>query len=360
MRIILAAPQDKTVLGVLGSYCKTTLQALGNEVVVFDFRKEFYAGSAVIQRLKHALRSVFTFLPSLHALPVVKLTIDDKVNRMLVSCAATFKPDMLLVLCGENIFPDTLIKIKNVSDAVTVNWFYDTLISSHRENLVNSVLPYYDYLFIIDSLSVLKRIKADLKKVATLPLACEPSVHKRVILSDKEAEIYGSDVAFVGTVTPEREKILEELKGFNLKIWGRWEHKSDCLRTCYQKKDVYTDEAVKIYNASKITLDIHSLFGQKNEIYNVTPRLFEVPASGGFLLTNYTNQISDFYKVGNEIISYRDVNELKSLISYYLKHSDERTGIAERGYQRAHQEHTYVNRITKLLKIIKDSYGILN
>ncbi|MCX5700367.1 MAG: glycosyltransferase [Candidatus Omnitrophica bacterium] len=360
MRIILATPQDKTVLGVIGSYCKAALQAQGNEVSVFDFRKEFYAKSTLMQRLKSAVRSALPFLPSLRELPAVKLVIDDKVNRMLLDRSVKFKPDILLVLCGENISLDTLIKIKNVSGTFTVNWFYDTLISPHRESLVRSVLPCYDYLFIVDSLGVLKRIKADFNKVATLPLACEPLVHKRVVLSDKEARIYGSDVAFVGTVTPEREKILEELSGFNLKIWGRWSRKSACLNSCYQKKDVYAEEAVKIYNSSKIILDVHSLFGREKEIYNVTPRLFEVPASGAFLLTNYVSQVSDFYKIGEEIITYGDVNELKNQVSYYLKHPDERINIAERGYQRAHKEHTYANRVTKLLETVKNMYTSIN
>ncbi len=112
------------------------------------------------------------------------------------------------------------------------------------------------------------------------------------------------------------------------------------------------EEAVKIYNASRIVVDIHGLYGPGTPVFNVTPRVFEVPASGGFLLTNNIPQAAGFYEIGREMIVYDSTEELKRLIRYYLEHPEERAAIADKGYQRARKEHTYTHRLRQLLDTV--------
>lgn len=354
MKILLAAPQDETVLGIIGRYCQEALGELGNEVVVFDFRKRPYSSGKVVSRLKRAIRTVLPSLPSPYDISSkFREQVDRKINQQLEELTFKFQPDLLLVLCGENISPGTLEKIRSGMHTVIVNWFHDTLLSPYRQELMQRIALAYDVLFIVDSTEVLKEVPLPAKRVEVLPLACNPQVHKKLTLSDAEMKNYGSDIAFVGTVTPERELWLEELAEFDLKIWGRWLRKSPALKRCYQKKDVYAEEAVKIYNASKIILDFHSLWQKQVQLYNVTPRIFEVPASGGFLLTNPSIQVKDFYTIGAEMVVYRDLKDLKRLISYYLKHEGERRAIAERAYQKARAVYTFTNRLTILLETVR-------
>ena len=353
MKILLAAPQDKTVLGIITHYCQKAMEAIGNEVVVFDFRKRPYSRNHFVPLLKSLIRPFFPSLPSPYDLPKIREAADQETNHLLLELVNTYKPDILLVLCGENILPETLTRIRKGLNITTVNWFHDTLLSPLRKELIQNALPFYNYLFVVDSLDVLKHLELKVENIYTLALGCEPQVHKRIKLSEKEKNMYGSDIAFVGTVTLERERILEKLAEFNMKIWGRWQRESPRLKGCYQKKDVYTEEAVKIYNASKIVLDIHSLFGIEKEIFNVTPRLFEVPASGAFLLTNSSLQVGSFYELNHEIAVYHDVEELKRLIRYYLAHEKERQDMAQRAFVRAHREHTYLQRLKTLLEYVK-------
>ena len=145
---------------------------------------------------------------------------------------------------------------------------------------------------------------------------------------------------------------MEELSDFDIKIWGRWRGCSARLKGHYQDKDVYGSEAVKIYNAAKVVIDIHGQFGLRDEIFNVTPRLFEVPASGALLITNNIPQVHTLYKAGEEVVVYDDISDLRERIKYYLSHEESRIAIARRGYKRAHLEHTYTQRLAKLLKIV--------
>jgi len=353
MKILLAAPQDKEVLGIIGGYCKKALERLGNEVLVFDFRQHPYPKGKFTSCLKSRIRTLFPSMPSPYDVSIIKSLTEQKINRMLFDCVYKFRPDILLVLLGENILPQTITKVSQDLGAITLNWFHDSLLLSYRRSFLENISGFYDYIFIVDSLEVLRNRDIQAKRIETLALGCDPEVHRRTALSPEEIKKYGSDVAFVGTVTPEREKILEALADFNLKIWGRWPTESLRLKGCYQKQDIYKEEAVKVYNASKVIIDIHGLYGIEKEIFNVTPRVFEVPASGGFLLTNHIPQVCEFYKVKEEIITYKDINELKYLISYYLEHPQERQAISERAYQRAHREHTYLERLRMLLKTIK-------
>ncbi|MDD5044346.1 MAG: glycosyltransferase [Candidatus Omnitrophica bacterium] len=353
MKILLAAPQDKTVLGVVASHCKKALEELGNEVSVFDFRRHPYAENWPVKTLKNMIRPFFPRLPSPYEQPAIKASTDKKINTLLYGKAASFKPDLLLVLCGENISSETILRLKHDLGITSANWFHDTLLSEARQELIFSVLPVYDYLFIVDDEEVLKQINVNFRRVSTLPLACDPAIHKHLDLSIADIRTYGSDVAFVGTLTPERESILESLAEFDLKIWGIWAKKSKRLAKCYQRQNISSFEAAKVYNAAKIVIDIHTLFGRVNKIFNVTPRVFEVPASGGFLLTNDCVQVRDFYNVPQEMVVYGNISELKEMIRYYLGHPEERAAIVSGAKARVKREHTYLNRMRSLLDTIK-------
>ncbi|MCX5680001.1 MAG: glycosyltransferase [Candidatus Omnitrophica bacterium] len=344
LRILLVAPEDCTTRGVIGGYCRRALEALGNEVSVYDFRRYPYSNTAFISCIKSVVRPIFPSLPSPYDIPAVKSAVNRNINKGLADFARAYKPDLLLALLGENIMPETLKAVK-MTGTVTANWLFDTLHSSRSMTIAKEGRHDYDHLFVIDDPAALKYLGLDVANIHTLPLACDPEIHRRV-------DLYGSDVAFIGTVTPERERILSCLSGLDLKIWGRWQRRLPEIRKCYRKKDIYSGEAVKVYNASKIILDCHGLFYSGKRIFNVTPRVFEVPASGGFVLTNYAPQVSNLYKIGEEMAVYKDEDEMMALIKYYLSHDDEREGMAKKAHDRAHKEHTYRGRLKGLLETV--------
>jgi len=352
MKIILATPQDKTALGVTGGYCERALKALGHEVAVFDFRKRPYAQNKVISGMRSLIRPVFSAAPSLYDVPAVHAAVDKGLNRALVEKARVFRPDLLLVLLGENIAAESVSEIGRLG-AVTANWLFDSLILPHRLDFMRRIAPAYDHIFLIDSPEVLRAADLQVRNIASILLGCDPSVHNRMVLSGAERERYGSAVAFIGTVTPEREKILEKLRGFDLKIWGRWQRKNPLLARAYRDKDLYESDAVKIFNAARIIIDIHGQYASGGNLYNVTPRVFEVPSSGGFLLTNDIPQLHGLYRVGEEIAVYKDGDDLKKLVEYYLAHGPEREKIAQAGYNRAHSEHTYAKRLETLIRTVR-------
>ena len=351
MKVLLAAPTEKIALGMVGRYCRRALEDLGHKVEVFDFRQKPYPQSKFLLGVKSMIRKAIPLSFSPYDMPVIKSLADRIANKKLLKLALAYKPDLFLVLLGENIWPETVIEIKKKTGAVTVNWIHDTLLLLSRRNFLQIVLPYYDRIFIIDSGKVLERYGIESRNIDTLPVGCDTSVFRRMELSEEDARKYGGDVVFLGSVIPAREKLLEGIADFNPGIWGRWPRRSPRIERCYKEQNIYEDESAKIYNASKIVLDFHGLYGE-GDVFNVTPRVFEVPASGGFLLTNYCSQLAELYKIGEEIVVYKDIEELRRLIRYYLDHPQERWEISQKGYKRARSEHTYLCRMRKLLSIV--------
>jgi len=353
MKILLCAPWDETVLGRIASYAYRALGDMGHAVEVFDFRQRKYSRWPLVQPLKRALRKIWPQVPSPYGVPAIRDAVDRDVNQRLVARCRSFAPDLLLVFCGENIGVTTLEAAREMG-IITANWFHDSLIYVSRRDLVRDVLPVYDILFLVDDLDVLKKTGALFTRARTLPLACFPEVHRPLALSDDEKRRWGADVAFVGTVTPGRVRILRKLTGFHLGIWGAWSERDPALAAFYRGRNVRGEDAVKIYNASKVNLDIHVMWGVREEWYNVTPRVFEVPACGGFLLTCAVRQLETLYTPGEEMAVVRDADALAGRVRYYLDHEPERIALAQRALARARREHTYTQRLRILIQAVED------
>jgi spore maturation protein CgeB len=350
MKVLLVAPQSKdTILGTIGCYCKDTLIDLGYEVETFDFRQSQYLKGSVASFVKKIIKKFFP--KPVYRIPLVNSLENEKMNKLLLKVTEEYRPNIFFVLMGDGILSQTLEKIKNMG-ITTVNWFHDSVLAPIRKDFVENISKYYDYFFMIDSVEVLNYIKISSGCVKTIPLACIPEIHKTLSLSEKEIKKYGSEVSFVGTVKFKRAEVLSSLTEFDLGIWGYWLEKEHKLKNCYRKQHIFGREAIKIYNASKIILDIHLSYGTGDRKFNVTPRVFEVPASGGFLLVDETPQMTELYEIGKEIICYEDENDLKEKIRYYLAHPEERKLIAQKGQERAYRDHTYENRLKEIFSII--------
>jgi len=67
---------------------------------------------------------------------------------------------------------------------------------------------------------------------------------------------------------------------------------------------------VDIYNASNIGLDISQW--DKKKFSGLNSENFRIfPACGTFFITDDSNEIREYYNIGEEIETYQDVSELK-------------------------------------------------
>ena len=106
----------------------------------------------------------------------------------------------------------------------------------------------------------------------------------------------------------------------------------------------------KLYNVSKINLNIQ-IYASKT---NVNKRTFDIPACGGFMLSNFKEDLVRLFKEGEEVVCFRDRSELPEMIDYYLKRPKARREIAATAQKRILKEHTFTHRMEKILSIMKE------
>ncbi len=86
-------------------------------------------------------------------------------------------------------------------------------------------------------------------------------------------------------------------------------------------------------------------------------RVFDVPASGGFLLTDYRLQLNAAFEVGREVVCYHGVEEIGDLVRHYLSNPSARREISLRARVRIEREHSYAHRIETICANMKRMFG---
>jgi spore maturation protein CgeB len=261
---------------------------------------------------------------------------DAYVNRTVLKLAQSLKPDLFLCVKGLQLSPATIREIDALGTATAGYWIDDPL--DHQRSLRNA--PAYRCYFTNDRDSVARYREEGIVDIWHLPSSASgDNFHP---LPAREAL---ADVTFIGTHSPYRESILAELQDFDLHVYGPGWHKS-ALEPNRIHPAAFGTQTNEIFNRSRINLNIHNWFGQGSAM---NLRLFEVPAAGGFLLTDWVDEIADAYQDGQHIACWRSVAELRDKIAHYLAHEEERLAVALAGREHFLSQHSYASRAAFLL-----------
>jgi spore maturation protein CgeB len=342
--------KNKLLVGSIGWFWERNLKKLGHDVEVFVNRESKILNYK--RRISHPnLHKIFIKLKANSSL-LTKLDTNI-INYALVKKALYFKPDIILVTEGENIYPETFQKIKSKLDVkiglrLGANPFYFQYIG---KGIVRN-LPNYDVIFTNKKYLIPELIKAGAKRVRYYSLRCDPEFH-RSVNSESERKL---DVCFIGSRYSLREKYLKAVAelalkvGFSFKFWGFDWSKEETDKSLYRYYQGITfgEEMVKIYSSSKIALNIeHSIDRSGGNM-----RLFEIPACGAMQIVNEKEEIENLFKRGEEIVMFKDTRELKEKILYYLRNDEIRSKIAQAGQARAHREHNYERGLKYIIEAL--------
>lgn len=102
-----------------------------------------------------------------------------------------------------------------------------------------------------------------------------------------------------------------------------------------------------VFHGSTINLNMTA----KSIRSGIPQRVWDVLGCGGFLISNYQAEIPEHFIPNEDIVLYSSEEELISLVEYYLAHPDLCREIAENGYQKVKQFHTWPIRLTQLLEL---------
>ena len=85
-------------------------------------------------------------------------------------------------------------------------------------------------------------------------------------------------------------------------------------------------------------------------------RTFEIPACGGFVLHEFSEEVEEMFQEGRDLEFFRDVNEMNEKIEFYLKNPEKAALIGENGWRNVvENNHTYAERVKNIIQIINSN-----
>lgn len=145
---------------------------------------------------------------------------------------------------------------------------------------------------------------------------------------------------------------LQKLADFSPSVFGDpgWDQLLDS-RFEINREISYYDGMPGFYNRTEIQFNMTS----RQMTQAVNQRVFDVPSCRHFILTDYRPQLDEIFEPG-EIVSFSNPEEIPELVKFYLNNPDERKRIATLGYEKVTKYHTYEQRLSRLLELVKTAY----
>ena len=278
-------------------------------------------------------------------------------NARLLEAARRLRPDVLF-LTGDNevIYPETLARIKAETGATLIYACGTSpIVFSHANERAAARL--YDLVIANDFYHGMQWQELGAARMVNLPnVACEPDFHHPYDLSEDERRAYACDVAFVGTLVPDhlysrRVRALEALRDFDLGIWSV-HPVPESLRP-YHRGAALGEEMLRVLSGATLALNVHGDFMR----YGGNMRLFEIAAVGTLQIADDLPGVRKWFSPGENIVTYRDRNDLREKVAYYLAHPDERARIAEAARAHVYANHTYSVRARELMVVVAEIRG---
>lgn len=274
------------------------------------------------------------------------------IRRRLEHACAEWRPSVVLVVKGGPITASVIRRIKVRVDTLFVNLFPDNPLWMIPFEAIEA----YD-LFLTKERYALRALEAvGIRNLHYLPLYCVPASHHPVTPGPAEVAALAGRVAFVGSHYPYRERLLHELRGYPVQIWGGgWTRAaSPAVRAMVAGGPVFGRAKLAVYSAAALALNHHH---PMNDIVGVNTRAFELAAAGACQLVDLKDELPALFTPGREVLAYRDLAELRRLLDYHLAHPDEARDIGQAALKRALAEHTLRHRLEEVLQVLETRFG---
>lgn len=268
----------------------------------------------------------------------------------------SFKPDLVFIYKGQWVQPET-IKLFNDIGCKVINFYPDVSFTAHGK-YIPACIPLYDLVFSTKSFALEDAQRLfNYSKVKFVPHGFDPDIHKQTLALNAPQDFY-CDASFIGTHSNSKERYLKHLKksipSLKLNIWGSgWQHADQILQECLMKSSVHGDLYAIAIQCSKINIALLSekVVGASSGD-QITSRTFHIPASGGFMLHQRTNEVKEYFKEDEEIGCFSEEDELVSKVKKYLGHPINRNKMAKLATEKCIINYSVLNRAKQILNSI--------
>ena len=281
-------------------------------------------------------------------------------NKAVITVCNKFKPDFVLFWRATHIWPST-IKQLSIMGVQTGSYNNDDPFGPKVHGKVPwhhhflwfwylRCIPFYDKNFFYRKINCEEAIAHGAKHAEVLLPYFMPWQDRPKKLFGEDVLRFQTDVVFVGHYEPDgRELSLRVLAeaGIKVKLWGGSSWTSAVLGDLWSKLAPITkaedDNYAKALSGAKICL----CFLSKLNRDTYTRRCFEIPACGGLMLAERTDDLMMFFKEDEEACFFSSKEELVQKVQWLLLNPQKRELIAAAGLRRVWADGHDVNSRTQ-------------
>ncbi len=276
-----------------------------------------------------------------------------KINKAILQKLEKQTFDILWIDKGRTIKPSTLKSVRRLQKNCIIAGYSPDDMTGNKSNQSRRFLrslPHFD-IYISTKTYCLSELEAlGCPRAAFIGNAYDKYVHRPVPVTAEDKKRFGGAVGFIGHWEPDRAKSLCFLadSGIDIRVWGyRWQRcKRRPEKLCLEKGPLWADD----YARAICAFDINLCFLRKANRDLQTTRSIEIPACGGFMLAERTNEHLELFEEGKEAEFFDDEEELLDKVKYYLAHDEERKRIGRAGRQRClNSGYSNHNRLKKVI-----------
>lgn len=300
-------------------------------------------------------------------------------NEKIEEAVRREKPSFLWADKQEYLTASLLEQIRS-SGTVTIHYNPDPYYSlGYKQTLhTDAALASYDVLVVTKRYELDEYSRRNTAKLIYSPLGFDVVGHRRATTVLPE---YRSDMSFIGGWEPRRESLIlaASAPDRSIKVWGYgWrmaqQSRMNPLRALRLGRSTNSQRPYFGSRRSELSAMVQDTAEFLGEIYEDaysaavagssislgflreicpdqhTTRSFEIPAMGGFLLADRSDEHREFFEEGKEAEFFHGEDEFLEKIRFYLAHDSARRKIAEAGYQRCFSSgYSYDDRLRTVL-----------
>ena len=273
------------------------------------------------------------------------------INKYIVSNLNRPFYDLIWVDKGVYLAETTMSLLRSKTQKL-IHYTPDAAFLSNKSKLFNRSIKFYDKLITTKKFELpIYRNFIGEDKLLVVSQGFDKKVHKPVIPFNQKV----NRVSFIGLCEPSREAIVSALLKNEIKIaiagknWNKFvkKHRANPYFE-YHGPDLRSDSYTSFISQSYFSLGLLS----KNFPEKHTTRTFEIPACGTALLTEFNEEIDEFF-TSEEVIYFSDEINLVEKIRYYQQHLTELQILTEKGTEKVFAKgYDYENIIQRILEQI--------
>jgi spore maturation protein CgeB len=316
--------------------------ALGHESAFFD-QVPWVGGWSSHGRLERLVRTA--------ARPVATAAL----NFALLAAVMAKKPDLVLVLKGNYLLPETIEAMRR-SARFIVSYHTDDFENPLNTNeSMRRSIPLWDVLFTPRSFVGDELRARGARRYEPLPFAYDPLLSHPAPRAPLPEPGIDASAVFVGTCAPERIALFEPIAArWPLRIWGgSWEKvpKASPLGPALRFRHLLDEPLCAVLSQAAISLALL----RKGNRDRHTMRTFEIPACGGFMLAERSDEHRELFEEGREAAFFEGAEELSAQLERYLYDAPARRSIAAAGHRRVTTGgHRYQDRAARMLAVVQE------